>query len=306
MCCLSKSIKRKKNDIKVKKVNAKAKIVNKRVKAKPQATPSTSSLNLVCDIDTLRTLIKKNKVRVVDVRKRDEYLKGHIKTAVSLPLAELLSNDDPESIINILNNLGISDDTLVVIYDDTFGALASRVAWSFKFVGHRNIALLEVTYDNWKKLGLEIERKSNKYPKPKVSHSIDIDYSIFADAEYIENAQNDKNKIIIDSRERLNFLTEHIPNSKNIPYTMLRSENSILRNPSELKRFMENRGIDLNNEIITYCGSVGTLSGLAFFALKTAGISNVKLYPKSFKEWKSLGKPKTEFKDATYWDLSAE
>jgi thiosulfate/3-mercaptopyruvate sulfurtransferase len=43
-----------------------------------------------------------------------------------------------------------------------------------------------------------------------------------------------------------------------------------------------------------------------FFALKTVGVPNVKLYPKSFKEWKSLGKPKTEFKDATYWDLSAE
>ena len=69
---------------------------------------------------------------------------------------------------------------------------------------------------------------------------------------------------------------------------------------------MENRGIDSNNEIITYCGSVGTVSGLSFFALRTAGLSNVKLYPKSFKEWKSLGKPKTEFKDATYWDLSAE
>jgi thiosulfate/3-mercaptopyruvate sulfurtransferase len=87
---------------------------------------------------------------------------------------------------------------------------------------------------------------------------------------------------------------------------MIRSEDSILRNPSELRRFMENRGINSNSEIITYCGSVGTLSGLVFFALKTAGISNVKLYPKSFKEWKSLGKPKIEFKDATYWDLSAE
>lgn len=291
MCSLNKTFKQKNNQIR---------ILKKREKSKS----SSLALNNVCDIDTLRTLIKKNKVRIVDVRKKDEYLKGHIKTAVSLPLAELLSNDDPESIIKILNNLGISDDTPVVIYDDTFGALASRVAWSFKYVGHSNVALLEVTFDNWKKLGLEVEKKSNKYPK--TSHSMDIDYSIFADAEYIENAQNDKNKIIIDSRERLNFLTEHIPNSKNIPYTMLRSENSILRNPSELKRFLENRGIDSNNEIITYCGSVGTLSGLTFFALKTAGISNVKLYPKSFKEWKSLGKPKTEFKDANYWDLSAE
>lgn len=291
MRSLNKTFKQKNDQIKILKKVEKSK-------------SSSLALNNVCDIDTLRTLIKKNKVRIVDVRKKDEYLKGHIKTAVSLPLAELLSNDDPESIIKILNNLGISDDTPVVIYDDTFGALASRVAWSFKYVGHSNVALLEVTFDNWKKLGLEVEKKSNKYPK--TSHSMDIDYSIFADAEYIENAQNDKNKIIIDSRERLNFLTEHIPNSKNIPYTMLRSENSILRNPSELKRFLENRGIDSNNEIITYCGSVGTLSGLTFFALKTAGISKVKLYPKSFKEWKSLGKPKTEFKDANYWDLSAE
>ena len=291
MCSLNRTFKQKNNQIKI-------------LKQREKSKSSSLALNNVCDIDTLRTLIKKNKVRIVDVRKKDEYLKGHIKTAVSLPLAELLSNDDPESIIKILNNLGISDDTPVVIYDDTFGALASRVAWSFKYVGHSNVALLEVTFDNWKKLGLEVEKKSNKYPK--TSHSMDIDYSIFADAEYIENAQNDKNKIIIDSRERLNFLTEHIPNSKNIPYTMLRSENSILRNPSELKRFLENRGIDSNNEIITYCGSVGTLSGLTFFALKTAGISNVKLYPKSFKEWKSLGKPKTEFKDANYWDLSAE
>ena len=291
MCCLNRTYKQKDSQIK---------LLNKREKSKS----SLLALNYICDIDTLRTLIKKNKVRIIDVRKKEEYLKGHIKTAVSLPLAELLSSDDPDSIVKILNKLGISDDTPVVIYDDTFGALASRVAWSFKFVGHSNVALLEVTYDNWKKLGLEIERKSNKYPK--ASHSMNIDYSIFADAEYIENAQNDKNKIIIDSRERLNFLTEHIPNSKNIPYTMLRSESSILRNPSELKRFIENRGIDSNNEIITYCGSVGTLSGLTFFALKTAGISNVKLYPKSFKEWKSLGKPKTEFKDANYWDLSAE
>lgn len=290
MCSLSKPLRQKID---------RAKTINK-----PAKKSSLPPLNNICDIDTLRTLIKKNKVRIVDVRKKEDYLKGHIKTAVSLPLAELLANDDPESIIAILNKLGISENIPVVIYDDTFGALASRVAWSFKFVGHENVALLEVTYDTWRKLGLEIERKSNKYPK--TSHPLKVDYSIFADAEYIEKAQNDKNKIIIDSRERLNFLTEHIPNSKNIPYTMLRSENSILRSPLELKRFIENRGIDSNNEIITYCGSVGTLSGLTFFALKTAGLSNVKLYPKSFKEWKSLGKPKTEFKDATYWDLSAE
>jgi thiosulfate/3-mercaptopyruvate sulfurtransferase len=102
-------------------------------------------------------------------------------------------------------------------------------------------------------------------------------------------------------------LTEHIPGAKNIPYTMVGSSNgNILRNSKEIKRFIENRGISSDSEVITYCGSVGTLSGLTYYALKLAGVDNVKLYSKSFREWKSLGKAKEEFRDANYWDLSAE
>ncbi|HEU5461697.1 MAG TPA: rhodanese-like domain-containing protein [Nitrososphaeraceae archaeon] len=261
-------------------------------------------LPIVCDVETLRVLIRKKIVRVVDVRRIEDYKKGHIPTAVSLPLANLLSNDSPELIVKLLQNLGIDDEMPVVVYDDTFGALAARVAWTFQYVGHENTSLLEMTYTNWKNLGLEIETRINKFPK--TTHSLKLNQSIYADATYVESIQNNPDKVLVDSRERLNFLSEHIPSAKNIPYTMLGNDNHILRSVDELKRFIENRGIPQESEAITYCGSVGTLSGLAFYALKLAGIKNVKLYSKSFKDWKSLGKPKTEFKDANYWDLSAE
>ncbi|OLB90893.1 MAG: sulfurtransferase [Thaumarchaeota archaeon 13_1_40CM_38_12] len=199
---------------------------------------------------------------------------------------------------------GISDKMPVVIYDNTFGALAARVAWSFQYVGHANTAMLEMTFSQWKNLGLETETKINSFPMKK--HSLNINHGIHADASYVEAAKDQPNKILIDSRERLNFLTEHIPKAKNIPYTMLRSNGRILRSPEDIKRYIENRGISVDAEIITYCGSVGTLSGLTYYALKLAGIENVKLYSKSFREWKSLGKPKEEFKDANYWDLSAD
>src|SRR6188472_218715 len=260
--------------------------------------------DVVTSSDILRTLIRKNSVRVVDVRKEDEYRREHIKTAVSLPLAKVLENDSPERIVHLLEQLGISDKTPVVVYDDTFGALAARVAWTFQYVGHENTSLLETTYTNWKNLGLEIENRINKFPE--TTHSLKLNHSIYADATYIESIQNNPDKVLVDSRERLNFLSEHIPSAKNIPYTMLGNDNHILRSVDELKRFVENRGISQESEAITYCGSVGTLSGLAFYALKLAGIKNVKLYSKSFKDWKSLGKPKIEFKDANYWDLSAE
>jgi thiosulfate/3-mercaptopyruvate sulfurtransferase len=273
-------------------------------KKKNAAKSEDFRLSIVCDADTLRSLVRKKAVRVVDVRKADDYQKGHMPTAVSLPLARVLENDAPEKIVAIMDELGISDSMPVVIYDDTFGALAARVAWTFQYVGHTNTALLEMTFRQWKELGLETETQARTYPKAE--HSLNINKNIYADASYVESAKSQQGKLLVDSRERLNFLTEHIPGAKNIPYTMVGSNGSILRKAEDLKRFIENRGITSDSEIITYCGSVGTLSGLTYYALKLAGFQNVKLYPKSFKEWKALGKPKEEFKDATYWDLSAE
>ena len=261
-------------------------------------------LPVVCDIDILRTLIRNKAARVVDVRKEEEYKQGHIPTAVSIPLAQVLSKDSPEGIVDILESVGVSDKLPVIVYDDTFGALAARVAWTFQYVGHTNTSLLEVTFSRWKDLGLEIEDRINTYPK--TTHRLNINQEIHADVSYVENAKGNTSKILVDSRERLNFLTEHIPGAKNLPYTMLGSNGNILRKPDEIKRFIENRGLSSESEFITYCGSVGTLSGLAYYALKLAGIKNVKLYAKSFREWKILGKPKEEFKDANYWDLSAE
>jgi thiosulfate/3-mercaptopyruvate sulfurtransferase len=263
-----------------------------------------NSQDIITSADILRTLIRRNSVRVVDVRKEDEYKKEHIKTAISIPLATVLENDSPERIVQILEQSGISDKTPVVVYDDTFGALAARVAWTFQYVGHSNTSLLEITFAKWKSYGFETEKKVNAFPPAK--HSLKENKQIYANYDEVEKAKSKQNKILVDSRERLNFLSEHIPGATNLPYTMLGTADSILREPQEIKRFMENRGISPDDEIITYCGSVGTLSGLAYYALKMGGVKKIRLYSRSFKEWKKLGKPIEEFKDANFWDLSAE
>jgi thiosulfate/3-mercaptopyruvate sulfurtransferase len=264
----------------------------------------SNSQDIITSADILRTLIRRNTVRVVDVRKEDEYKKEHIKTAVSIPLATVLENDSSERIVQLLEQSGISDKTPVVVYDDTFGALAARVAWTFQYVGHSNTSLLELTFAKWKSYGFESEKKVNVFPPAK--HSLKENKEIYATYDEVEKAKSEQNKILVDSRERLNFLSEHIPGATNLPYTMLGTADSILREPQEIKRFMENRGISIDDEVITYCGSVGTLSGLAYYALRMGGVKKIRLYSKSFKEWKKLGKPIEEFKDANFWDLSAE
>jgi len=255
----------------------------------------------IVDVDTVDL---DGTLALIDVRREEDYNQGHITGAVNLPLASLLSGDSPESTVKLFEELGIADDTKVVVYDDTFGALASRVVWTLQYIGHKNVALLEVTYSQWKDLGF---KTSTEKPDIKpAKHSLHLKPSIMATAEYLENAKEKKNVVLIDNRERLNFLEQHIPGSINIPYRTLATDGKILRTKESMKNLLKNRGIPEDAEIITYCGSVGTLSGLAYFALKSIGVPNVKLYVNSFKEWKKLEKPIGKQENAAYWDLSAE
>jgi thiosulfate/3-mercaptopyruvate sulfurtransferase len=264
----------------------------------------TDSGKITTDIDSLRSEIRDKSVRVIDVRREDDYKQDHIPTAVNLPLANLLSDDSPESVLKLMNSMGIDNETSVVVYDDTFGALASRVAWTFEYLGHSDVTLLETTYSNWKSLELESDSKIPEI-QPK-EHTLNLQPNILATADYLQSAKERNDVILIDNRERLNFLEQHIPGAISLPYRTLATKDKILRPKDDMKRLLENRGITENSEIITYCGSVGTLSGLAYYALKSAGLSNTKLYVRSFKEWKNLQKPTEKQEDASYWDLSAE
>ncbi|MEC4848122.1 MAG: rhodanese-like domain-containing protein [Nitrosarchaeum sp.] len=262
------------------------------------------TIKTTTNVDSLRSEIRDKSVRVIDVRREDDYKQSHIPTAVNLPLANLLSDDSPERVLKLINSMGIDDETPVVVYDDTFGALASRVAWTLEYLGHSEVSLLETTFSMWKSLGLE---NDNQVPSiQSKEHSLRLRPEILATSDYLEKSKDNSNVILIDNRERLNYLEQHIPGAINLPYRTLATQDKILRPKDDMKRLLENRRISGDSEIITYCGSVGTLSGLAYYALKSVGLPNVKLYVRSFKEWKGLEKPIVKQQDAHYWDLSAE
>lgn len=258
---------------------------------------------IVVEPNALLQEIAKKQVKVVDVRKADEYSQDHIPGAVSIPLANILNADSLENVAEVYGNAGIDDNIHAVVYDDTFGALAARVAWTLEYIGHLNVSLLAVTYSTWKSMGLEVESEPAVYPK--VKHSLKVNSDILATADYVNSCIEQGGKVVLDSRERLNYLDHHIPKAINMPWKTFSGENSILRSAEELRRIVQNRGINDGQEVITYCGSVGTLSGLAYYALHLAGYRNVKLYAKSLKEWKSMGLPTEVVKDANFWDLSA-
>lgn len=240
-------------------------------------------------------------VQVVDARRRADYEAGHIPGAISLPLWNMMV-DSPAEMAAIAGRHGIRQDVPVAVYDDTYGAVASRVAWNMEYAGHSDVKLLEVTYSGWTGAGLKTATD-----EPAVTPAVwdDVSHrSMLATHDTVEGNGKD---VLLDNRERLNFLDSHIPGAVNIPYRTLGGpDNRVLRPPEELRRIFGNRGIGPDSSIITYCGSAGTLSGLAYYALKAAGIRGARLYANSFREWKGMDKPTETQPDANYWDLSAE
>ena len=111
---------------------------------------------ITSDPDDAISEIRDKSVTIVDVRRPEEYKKNHIHSAVNLPLSELLSDDSPERVAKLVGAIGIDDSTRTIIYDDTFGALSSRLAWSLEYLGHENVSLLGVTYGKWVQMGLNI------------------------------------------------------------------------------------------------------------------------------------------------------
>lgn len=248
-------------------------------------------------------------ITVVDVRRRDEYERGHVPGAVSLPLSDLLADDGAERAGRLFGSLGIGGEDRVAVYDDTFGALASRAAWTLEYIGHRgSVSLLGVTYAGWLSSGLDVQEGAGRGEgAPRAEHSAAPRDGMAATAAQVEASLGaGGGTVLLDNRERLNYLEQHIPGAVSMPYRMLGSPGRVLRPAAQVRRLFENRGVRPGADIVTYCGSVGTLSGLAYYALREAGIGQARLYVRSFREWKELGKPVERQEHANYWDLSAE
>ena len=260
--------------------------------------------------DEVRSEVGDGSIKVIDVRRADEYAAGHVPGAVSMPLSSLLADDGAGPAARLFGSLGIGDEDRVAIYDDTFGALASRVAWTLEYIGHRgDVSLLGVTYGGWRASGLDVQEGGGPAAGgggARAEHTAAPRESMAASASYVEESLGSGGTVLLDNRERLNYLEQHIPGAVSMPYRMLGSPGRVLQPAGRMRRLFENRGVGGGKEVVTYCGSVGTLSGLAYYALREAGIAPARLYVRSFREWKELKKPVERQEHANYWDLSAE
>jgi rhodanese-related sulfurtransferase len=90
--------------------------------------------------------------RVIDVRDKASYAKGHVPNAAlwPVPLADQPPlGSAPDQVRATLGSFGVRPETMIVIYDEGVSTKAALLWWSLMRAGHRNVAILDGGLRRW-------------------------------------------------------------------------------------------------------------------------------------------------------------
>lgn len=235
---------------------------------------------------------------------RRAYAEGHIPGARYAHLDEDLSGPivpgrtgrhplpDPAVLADKLYNWGVGVNKQVVVYDDSFGAMAVRMWWLLRWLGHPAVALLDGGLSKWKR---EMRPLTTEVPQAVKGNCVCLpEASQIVTAEDVLRVMQGSDELIIDARPERRFTGEfepldpvagHVPGAINWNFEENLDIDGTFLPPEALR---ENFQSLLNGrppwKVIHMCGS-GVTACHNLLAMEIAGLPGSRLYPGSWSEW---------------------
>ncbi|KAF7729729.1 hypothetical protein EC973_003807 [Apophysomyces ossiformis] len=206
----------------------------------------------------------------------------------------------PEKFAEAVGNLGISNQDQVVVYDSAGLFSACRVYWTFKAFGHQQVSVLNGGLPKWIQENKPTESGSPptvnpvKYSVPQLDTQLVRNYQTVLQNAKLAETDPAKAALVLDARPNPRFTGEapeprpglssgHMPGSISIPFNEVIQDGEILSD-AKLKDYFVSKGVDLNKEIITSCGS-GITASVLYFALERVGAKHIAVYDGSWTEY---------------------
>ncbi len=197
---------------------------------------------------------------------------------------------DPEAFQTRLEAFGITPGAQVVVYDDAGGAIAGRMWWLLRWVGHAAVAVLDGGLPQWVQ---EARALSQDRPSAaRACHPIRPNDALWVSTEDIEAGLEQKTLQVVDARdsdrfagriEPLDAKAGHIPNSQNLPFRGNLNADGTFRSRADLReRFA---ALSANPQPVCHsCGS-GVTACHNLLAMAHAGLEPGRLYVGSWSAW---------------------
>ncbi len=250
------------------------------------------------------------KIVTMDLRKVEEYKAGHIPGAVNsfygswaIKKGELL-NELPatDDLFDVIGAAGIGRDSLVVLVSKSEKILdrfdMTRVAWTLKYAGVANVAVLDGGQDQWvkenKPLKQDMVRAKSKPFRGQVNKGLFVDKAYVMSKIGKATVIDVRGPTFFEGKEKLSFVakTGRIKGVVNLPVGQLYTKEGLYKSKAELAELAKKAAADPAGEIILYCDTGKACTSWAFVMTEVLGYKNVKIYDGSFMEWaKDAGAP---------------
>jgi thiosulfate/3-mercaptopyruvate sulfurtransferase len=179
--------------------------------------------------------------------------------------------------------------TLVVAYDDSRFAFASRLWWLLRYLGHEQVAVLDGGFSGWQKAGYPV---TDVVPGNRTATFIpQIQPQLLVDITDVKNRKDKPDVVLVDSRESDRYRGErepidkiagHIPGAVNYPWQEVTDTSGyLIPQPENIHRWEQ---LATAREILVYCGS-GVTACVNLLSLEIAGVTTGKLYAGSWSDW---------------------
>lgn len=195
-------------------------------------------------------------------------------------------------------DLGLSNNSVVVVYDTPGLMSAGRVWWTLRTFGHDKVAVLDGGLRKWLAEGHPVTDVVAAVARGSFDATFNA-AAVRSKADVLANLENGAEQVI-DARSAARFTAEekearpglrsgHIPGSFNLPFNALTDpETGELRDTKTIREAFENSGLDLSAPVIASCGS-GVTAGALAFGLHLVGKDDVAIYDGAWTEWGQPG-----------------
>lgn len=185
---------------------------------------------------------------------------------------------------------GVSPDSLVVVYDDTSGAQASRAWWTFRWAGFDNVRLLDGGVIAWKAAGRPLAEAPASAPG---GGTVALTAGNMPTIEADEAQTLAREGVLFDARGKAAYVgapaesgkpaAGHIPGAILAPSAGNIGADGRFKPHEELCVALAEIGADGSRQVGVYCGS-GNAAAHKIAALHAAGIE-AALYVGSWSAW---------------------
>lgn len=238
------------------------------------------------------SLLKKDNVILVDARSAMDYKKVHLINAVNVSRADIVINSPypnmlctPEQFEKAMNKNGISNRSILVVYDANKNMDSARLWWTLKIYGHNKVKVVSGGMDALIKAGITTTTTVPDVAKGSFEAET-LNSEMLALKKEIKNQINtpEENIVIIDTRSLEEYNEGTIPGSILLNYIGNNFQDQTYRPVSQIQiRYLE-EDIDYNDTIIMFC-KTSIRGAQTYLALYNAGYRNLKLYDGAWVEW---------------------